>query len=455
MLTAEADKTKLLIENRQQLSDFLVRGARPREDWGVGLEAEKLVIDRQTGEAASYERIRDLLARLEGVGGWQGSYEGENLIGLQGKRSSVTLEPGGQLELSGRFCCDIHCSWRDLGRYRHQIAEVGEELGLAFLGLGVHPFTPVDQIAWLPKARYGIMGPYMQKTGDMGQTMMKQTAGTQVNLDFSDEADCVRKLRAAQWLSALCYALFANSPIREDKASRFLSLRGEVWSRTDADRCGLIDQFFATGASFETFIDYALDVPLYFIQRQGHLIDLTESRFTFRQYLESGWQQEQATLADWDLHMSTLFPEVRLRPQLEVRSADSLPPAYTASVAALYKGLLYCEDALASVESIFGDLSLAEFKTIYQTSWRDGLKAPVKDGTLQEVAATLLPVAARSLKEQFRSGLSGADESQFLTPLEEIVASGVTLAERLLARWQGSRQEKLALLLEHCDFSHR
>jgi glutamate--cysteine ligase len=455
MSNAAAEIVPQQISSRQQLTDFLVRGARPREDWGVGLETEKLVIDRQTGEAAGYEQIRQLLAQLEGVGGWEGSYEGEYLLGLQGKRSSVTLEPGGQLELSGRFCCDIHCSWRDLGRYRHQVMEAGKEIGLAFLGLGAQPFTPLDEIEWAPKSRYGIMGPYMLKTGDMGQRMMKQSAGTQVNLDFSDEADCVRKLRAVQWLVPLCYALFANSPILEDEVTGFLSLRGEIWSRTDADRCGLISQLFAADASFDTFVEYALDVPLYFLQRDNRLLDMTESRFTFRQYLDSGWHDEKATLADWNLHLSTLFPEVRLRPQVEVRSADSLPPAYTASVAAFYKGLLYCDEALGRIESIFADLPFEEFSKLYPASWREGLKASFQGGTLQEVAQTLLPAAASSLKAQFESGRSGADESQFLQPLEEIVDSGVTLAERLVARWQGSRQEKLAVLFDHCDYSYR
>jgi glutamate--cysteine ligase len=453
MSTAENYKNQQPIENQQQLCDFLARGARPRQDWGVGLEAEKLVVDRQTGEAASYERIRDLLTSLEGVGDWQGSYAGENLIGLQGKRSSITLEPGGQLELSGRFCCDIHCSWRDLRRYRQQIVAAGKEAGLAFLGLGAQPFTALDKIGWLPKPRYGIMGAYMLKTGDMGQRMMKQTAGTQVNLDFSDEADCARKLRVVQWLAPLCYALFANSPILEDQPTGFLSLRGEIWSRTDADRCGLIEQLFAAGAGFSDFVDYALDVPLYFLQRNNKIIDMTGSRFTFRQFLDSGWQAEHACLEDWNLHLSTLFPEVRLRPQIEVRSADSLPPAYTASVAALYKGLLYSEEALATVEALFADLSLADFRQVYQSSWRDGLQARFRDGNLREVAAELLPCAANSLQQQFDFGHSGADESHFLQPLEEIISSGQTLAERLLARWQGSRQEKLALLFEHCDYA--
>lgn len=441
------------INNHQHLIDFLLRGARPKSEWGVGLETEKLVVDRYTGEAVGYERIRELLAKLDGIGGWQGVYEQDNLVGLQGKRSSVTLEPGGQLELSGKFCCDIACSWRDLNRYRQHIVTMGHDLGLVFLGLGVHPFTPLEKISWLPKPRYKIMGPYMLKTGDMGQRMMKQTAGTQVNLDFSDEADCVRKLRVAQWLSPICYALFANSAILEDQPSGYLSLRGEIWSRTDPDRCGLIEQLFKSNAGLNDFVEYALDVPLYFIQRQQQYINMTQNRFTFRQFLENGWNAEQATLADWDLHLSTLFPEIRLRPQIEVRSADSLPPRYTAAVAALYKGLLYTEQGLAGVESYFANLSIEDFRILYHSSWRDGLKTRMKDGTLQEVVAELLKIATLSLQEQFRNGDSGADESLFLRELDEIVTTGETLAERVLTRWQGNRQEKLALLFEHCGYA--
>jgi len=452
MSTAETYVNQQQITDRQQLIDFLARGARPPHEWGVGLETEKLVIDRQTGEAASYPQIRELLARLDGVSGWEGTFEDEYLIGLQGKRSSVTLEPGGQLELSGRFCCDIHCSWRDLGRYRQQIFAAGAETGLAFLGLGAQPFTSLEKITWLPKKRYAIMGPYMLKAGDMGQRMMKQTAGTQVNLDFSDEADCVRKLRAVQLLAPLGYALFANSPILDGEPNGFLSLRGEVWSRTDADRCGLIEQLFEPSAGFADFVEYALDVPLYFIQREGLLLDMTQQRFTFRQFLESGWLQHQAVLADWNLHLSTLFPEVRLRPQIEIRSADSLPPLYTASVAAFYKGLLYSEDALLAVENLFSGLSAAERQALYRCSWREGLQTKFSQGTLQEAAAELLPVAASSLLAQFQSGNSGADESPFLQPLEAIVATGRTLAQQLLERWQGSRQEKLKILLEHCSY---
>ncbi len=441
------------IDNMQQLIDFLLRGARPKEDWGVGIETEKLVLDRHTGEAAGYERIRELLARLDGVGGWEGIYEGDRLLGLQGKRSSVTLEPGGQLELSGKFCCDINCSWRDINRYRKHILTMGHELDLIFLGLGVQPFTALEDIPWLPKQRYGIMGPYMLKTGDMGQRMMKQSAGTQVNLDFSDEQDCVRKLRASQLLSPVSYALFANSPLLEDAPSGYLSTRGEIWSRTDNDRCGLISDLFKAQAGLQDFVEYALDVPMYFIQRDNRYLDFTQTRMTFRQYLDSGWQGEQATMADWNLHLSTLFPEVRLRPQLEVRSADSLPPRFTAAVAALYKGLLYCDVGLAKVESLLGGLSQADFAELYRNSWRSGLKTRVGDGSLQDIAAELVGTAAESLKEQYRFGASGADESSFLDSLEDILRTGETLAEQLLKRWQGDRSQKLAVLLDHCGYA--
>ncbi len=441
------------IEHPAQLVDFILRGARPRDEWGVGLETEKLVVDRAIGTAASYERIRALLLRLDGIGGWQGIFEGENLIGLQGKRSSVTLEPGGQLELSGKFCCDIHCSWRDLNRYRQHIVAVGEELGLLFLGLGTHPFSRLNEISWLPKGRYRIMSQYMLKTGDMGQRMMKQTAGTQVNLDFSDAADCSRKLRLSQRLSAVAYALFANSPLLEGQPSGFLSTRGEIWSRTDPDRCGLIEQLLNPAAGLNDFVAYALDVPLYFIERNKHYIDMTSSRFTFRQFLDQGWNGERATLNDWNLHLSTLFPEVRLRPQIEVRSADSLPPRFTPAVAAFYKGLLYSEDALTGAEALLLSIAPGEFKDLYQRSWRDGFKTVCRGGSFGEVITELLTLAQTSLRQQFAEAYSGADESHFLEPLKDLVADQETLAERLLKGWPDTREEQLKRLIEHCGYN--
>ena len=439
------------INSRDDLLGRL-RGGRPRQDWGIGLESEKLVLDAASGEAASYSRIRGLLSRLEGSAGWQGLYDGEALVGLQGKRSSVTLEPGGQLELSGRLCCDLHCNRRDLKRYVDQVSAIAPELGLCIVGFGIQPFTPLDKIDWLPKKRYAIMGPYMLKTGDMGQRMMKQTAGTQVNLDYLDEADCVRKLRLLQWMSPVFYALFANSPLLDGVDSGYLAVRGEIWSRTDKDRCGLIPEFMQDAASLDDYVDYALAAPLYFLQRGERLIDMTDRRVTFNDFLEQGGKGEIAGLNDWDLHLSTLFPEVRLRPQLELRTADSLPPDLALAVAALVKGLFYDETALAQTESLLSDLGGAERLEIYRDSWRLGLDAPFGSSTLLELARELVAEARRGLVRQYLDGFNADDESSFLNPLEPILSSGKTLAEQVLLRWNGSRQEKLGALRDLCEY---
>jgi glutamate--cysteine ligase len=441
------------IESLQDLVDFLLRGARPENRWGVGVEMEKLVLDAETGEAAHYTQIEKLLRRLEASTSWEGIRENGNLIGLTGPSSSITLEPGGQLELSGEFCPDLHCSSRGYQRYIQDIIAAGDELGLMFLGLGVQPFTPLEKIDWLPKARYAIMGPYMQRTGDMGQRMMKQSAGVQVNLDFSDEADCLAKMRLAMALSPLLYALFANSPVMEDRATGFLSTRGEIWARTDVDRTGIIESLFDEGAGLIDYVDYALDVPMYFIYRDNGFLDLTADRFTFRQYLESGHADHLATLGDWDLHLSTLFPEVRLRPQIEVRSADSLPPRLSLAVGALLKGLLYDSQSRRQAWTLLQPLTPECRQELYRQSWRLALKTPYGGGRLQDLAISLIALAKEGLARQRCLNALGQDESIFLLELEEIAQEGVSLAERLLARWSGSRTEKLAILKNHCGFS--
>jgi glutamate--cysteine ligase len=440
------------IESRDDLLGSLRGGGRRREDWGIGLESEKLVLDAETGEAASYARIRDLLSHLEGVAGWQGIYDDEALIGLQGKRSSITLEPGGQLELSGRLCCDLHCNRRDLQRYVQQVSEIAPELGLCLLGFGIQPFTPLEKIDWLPKKRYAIMGPYMRKTGDMGQRMMKQTAGTQVNLDYLDEADCVRKLRLLQWLSPMFYALFANSPLLDGVESGFLSIRGEVWSRTDKDRCGLIPAFMQNGGRLDDYVDYALATPIYFLQRGDRLIDMTKKRVTFTQFLEQGAEGETACLGDWNLHLSTLFPEVRLRPQLELRTPDSLPPDLALAVAALIKGLFYDEAALAKMETLLGELPTPVRMQIYRDSWQYGLNTRFGSITLLELARELVAEARQGLIRQYLQGYNADNESAFLNPLAPILDSGKTSAELVLAGWHGSKENKFKHLRSLCEY---
>ena len=441
------------VSSPAELREFLTAGGRPASSWGIGPEIEKLVVDAQTGEAAPFSRVEALLVDMEAAGGWRGVREEGHLIALIGPASSITLEPGGQLELSGGLCPDVHCCQDDLTRHLRDIVARSAERGLCFLGLGVQPFTPLERIDWLPKARYAVMGPYMARTGDMGQRMMKQTAGLQVNLDFADEGDAVDKLRLAMAMAPLLYALFANSPLLDGKPSGFLSTRGEIWSRTDPDRCGLIPAMFRDGAGLDTYVDYALDVPMYFIVRDGRYLDLTRERFTFRRFLVEGHAGERATLADWDLHLSTLFPEARLRPHLEIRSADSLPPKMIMAVSALLKGIFYDETAQGDVWKLFSGQSDAERDALYRQSWRMGLRTPHDRRTLRETALDVIAVARDGLRRQDRRDSRGADETVFLDGVEEIAASGVTLAERLLGRWHGSRAEKVAILRDHCGFS--
>jgi len=436
----------------RQLIEYLARGARPRAEWGVGAETEKLVIDEQTGEAAGFDRIEQLLTEIARHGCWRSVYEDGRLLALIGEHSSITLEPGGQLELSGRLCRDIHCCAGDLATHLNEVVALAAAQGLQFLGLGCQPFTPLGQIAWLPKARYGIMGPYMARTGDMGQAMMKQTAGLQVNLDFADEEDCIDKLRLGLALAPLFYALFANSPVMEGRPTGFLSTRGEIWSRTDADRSGLIPSMFAEGANFASYVEYALDVPMYFIVREGRFIDLTTERFPFRRFLQQGHGVHRAQLADWDLHLSTLFPEARLRPQIEFRTADALPPRMTLSVAALLKGIFYDSDAQNAVWNLLRKQSMDERLSLYRQSWKKGLQAREGSVALVDVARETVAIAKASLRRQRQLNACGLDESLFLEELEEIATTGVTLAERLLAGWGLNQQQNLSLIKRHCAF---
>jgi glutamate--cysteine ligase len=451
MSTFSKDHLASPVSNPQQLVSFLAAGAKPRDQWGIGVELEKLVVDASSGEAAGYPRIAALLERLGASDSWEKIYEDGRIIALKGPGSSVTLEPGGQLELSGRLCADLFCSHGDFAGHVRQATAIAAELGLTFLGLGTQPFTPLTQIAWVPKARYAVMGPYMLRTGDMGQRMMKQTAGIQVNLDFADEADCFTKLRLAQALAPLLYALFANSPLLDGAPSGYLSTRGEIWARTDRDRTGLLPFLFKPATGFADYVDYALDVPMYFIRRADHFVAMTQERVSFRRFLAEGFAGQQATLADWDLHLSTLFPEVRLRPQIEIRCMDSLPPGLSMAPGALLKGLLYDDTAMSAAWDLCRPASPAELETTMRTAWQEGLRTPWRTGTLRDLARECLALARAALHRQRRC--AACDEGVFLDDIDAIVASGTTLAERLLADWHGDRAAKLDRLMHHCGFS--
>ena len=440
------------VTSRADLRDYLLRGARVDELRFIGTESEKLVIDLKRGEAASYAQIVALLETLREQDEWEPLLEGDHLLGLLGKHSSITLEPGGQLELSGRLCRDIHCCAAEFLHHEQQIVAAAQGHGLAFLGLGVQPHTPLEQIETLPKKRYAVMSDYMPRVGDMGLRMMKQSAGLQLNLDFTSEADCMKKLRLAQLLAPVLYALFANSPLLEGQPSGFLSTRGEIWSRTDPQRSGLIAELHREDAGLDDYVAYALRVPMYFIVRDGELIPLTDRPFSFEAFLEHGHRGQRATLTDWDLHLSTIFTEVRLRPQIEIRSVDALPPAFSLAPSALVKGLFYDQEATASALSLVEGVSLDGLRQLCRDAWTHGLQARTPQGRLQDYALELLKISRQGLERQ-RLKPGADDEQVFLDPIQEVAESGQTLAERLLERWpQHDRRAQLAVLFDHCGY---
>lgn len=440
------------IESEKELCAFLEKGGKDRSQWGIGTEIEKLVINAQTGEAATYSQVEKILLNMEKKGPWKGIREEGHLIALKGENSSITLEPGGQLELSGALCPDVHCSFRDFKTYSSQVAKEAQSLDLLLLGLGVQPISHRDAIKWLPKARYSIMGPYMLHVGDRGQHMMKKTAGVQVNIDYAHEADCINKLRLSMKLSPLFYALFANSPLMEGAPTGFLSTRGEIWSRTDKNRTGIIYDLFKEGAGYHTYVGYALNVPMYFISRKGKFIDLTKKRFTFAEYLKEGFEDYRATPSDWDLHLSTIFTEARLRPQIEIRSADSLPPAVAPAVESLIKGLFYDDTAMQETWALLKDLDGETLDKLYHLSWRMGLKTRVDKWDIGALAKEILKIADKSLKAQKKFDETGNDESRYIEELFQIAESGVTMAERLLEKWLKSGENKADILRQHCGY---
>src|SRR6185369_9617360 len=301
-------------------------GARPRSEWRVGTEYEKVGVLRATGAAAPFsgpQGIERVLRNLAERYGWEPKLDRGRVIALYGRQANITVEPGGQLELSGEQCESIHCAHEELLEHVREILTVSADLGIVFLGLGIQPLSSVQEIEWVPKRRYEIMGPYMRKVGTMGQRMMKQTATVQANYDFGDERDAMQKMRVAMGLVPLISAMFANSSISEARLNGFMTLRGHIWTDTDGARSGMLPFAFSPDAGIEDYVDYALDVPMYFIIRNGEYV---ETHRTFRQFLAEGWQGERATLEDWALHLTTLFPEVRLKRYLEIRSADSQPP---------------------------------------------------------------------------------------------------------------------------------
>jgi glutamate--cysteine ligase len=429
------------IETKADLIRLFERGERPRADWKIGTEHEKFVFRLGGHGQPSWDEpngIRDLLTAF-GRFGWAPVLEDGKIIAATGPDGSLSLEPAGQFELSGAMLENLHQTCAETGRHRQQCAEIGAELGLGFLGLGFNPVATRDELPWMPKGRYAIMRRHMPRVGSLGLDMMQRTCTVQTNLDYASEADMVKKFRVSLALQPLGTALFANSPFTEGKPNGFLSYRSHIWTDTDPARTGMLPFVFDEGFGYERYADYALDVPMYFAYRDGKYIDA--AGLSFRDFLAgrlSALPGEIATYGDWKDHLSTAFPEVRLKGYLEMRGSDSGPQNRICALPALWVGLLYDQGALDAAWDLVKGWDIAGQQRMRDEVPRLALKATAPDGrSLQALAKEVLAIAAGGLDRRARENGIGDSEAGFLAPLWEIAESGKTLAERHLEKFHG------------------
>ncbi|ODU44645.1 glutamate--cysteine ligase [uncultured Aquimonas sp.] len=428
------------IESKQQLIDDLAAGNKPREAWRIGTEHEKFGFRLSDLRPPTYEGPQGIRAVLEGLAqfGWTPVLEGGHLIALKKDGASVTLEPAGQLELSGAPLENLHQTCRETAGHLGELKIVSDRLGIGFFGMGFQPKWTREDMPWMPKGRYKIMREYMPKVGGLGLDMMTRTCTVQVNLDFASEADMVKKFRVSLALQPIATALFADSPFREGQPNGFLSYRSHIWTDTDPDRTGMLDFVFEDGFGFERYVDYLLDVPMYFVYREGRYIDA--AGLSFRDFLRgelSVLPGEKPTLSDWGDHLTTAFPEVRLKRYLEMRGADAGPWSRLCALPAFWTGLLYDDTALDAAWDLVRDFSMEERNALRDGVPRQALKLPFRNSNLLELARESLKIAAHGLQRRARLNCNGVDERIYLESLIEIVDSGQTAAERKLERFHG------------------
>ena len=426
------------------LTAVLAGGCKPKDQWRIGAEHEKFGFVKADLRRPSYDEPSGIRAMLTGLQrfGWTPVEEGGHLIALERGGASVSLEPGGQFELSGAPLEDMHQICDETGRHLMEVKMVADEIGLGFLGLGFDPLWARADIPIMPKGRYDIMRAYMPKVGSLGLDMMLRTCTIQANLDYASEADMALKFRASLALQPIATALFANSPFTEGKPNGFLSARANVWTDTDPDRTGMLDFVFQDGFGFETYAQYALDTPMYFVKRDGRYIDASGQ--SFRDFMEGrlpALPGELPTLKDWGDHLTTLFPEVRLKTYLEMRGADGGPWSRICALPALWAGILYEDASLNAAWDLCKHWDVEDHERLRRDVTRLGLKAEVAGRSVRDVAVDMVAIARDGLKSRNRLSGGLVDERGHLAELEEIADSGVTPAERLLelyhGRWEG------------------
>ena len=446
------------IEHHAQLAEYLSSGCKPREDWRIGTEHEKFGYCKDTLNPLPYDGPRSILAVLEGLRdrhGWAPILEGDKLIGLTKDGANVSLEPGGQLELSGAPLETIHQTCDEVNDHLRDVKAIADEVGVGFIGLGAAPIWKHEQMPVMPKGRYRLMTDYMDKVGTMGKTMMYRTCTVQVNLDFSSEADMVQKLRVALALQPVATALFANSPFLEGKTNGHKSWRSRVWRDLDPARTGMLPFVFEDGFGFERWVDYALDVPMYFVYRDGKYIDALGQ--SFRDFLKGelpALPGEVPTLSDWADHLTTIFPEARIKKFIEMRGADGGPWRRLCALPAFWVGLSYDQSALDAAWDLVKGWDAETREALRVAASEQGLQAEVAGIRMHDLAREVVGIAEAGLKTRARPGAGGLvpDQTHFLNALKDSLDSGKVPADDLLDHYHGDWNGDLTRIYE--EFSY-
>ena len=433
------------IVSRDDLVRALEKGIKPKHAWRIGTEHEKFGFSLKDHRPIAFEEaaedqggVADLLNALAERFGWERLYEGDNLIALTKDGANITLEPGGQFELSGAPLETLHQTCHEVHTHLHEVKAVAEPMNVGMLGLGYQPLWTRDEVPWMPKGRYRIMGAYMEKKGKLGLDMMKASTTIQVNLDFASEADMVKKLRVSLALQPIATAIFANSPFTRGQLNGYQSFRAAIWQDTDPDRTGGLDFAFEDGMGFERYVDYALDVPMYFLYRDGQYLDA--SGLSFRDFMAQKLPLapgEMPMKTDWDDHLTTLFPDVRLKSFLEMRGADGGPWRHICALPALWVGLLYDDAALDAAWDLVKGWTAEDRFRLAQERPKDGLRGTVAGRPVLEVARQVATLAQQGLKSRGRRGKTSVDETEYLEPVLEWLAAGESPADRLIRKFNG------------------
>ncbi len=452
-------KDQFIISTKKQLEEWFITGCKKKEDWKVGTEHEKFAYKYNKKEdvfmALDYNSkigIKVFLTELSKFG-WSEIKEEGNIVSLKKDNQSITLEPGGQIELSGAPLKDIHSACKETNEHLNLVKKVGNKLNITLLGLGLRPSEKTETISWMPKARYNIMKKYMPKKGTNGLDMMLSTCTVQANLDFSDEDDMVKKTVLAVKIQPILTALFANSPLSEGRPNGFLSKRRYIWMHTDADRCGTLKVAFDENFGFKKYVNYALSVPMYFIRRNNNYIDCSGASFV--DFMNGNLSQipgEKPTIIDWEDHLSTIFTEVRLKKFIEVRGADAGNWRRTCALPAFWVGILYDNEVLNKALQICKKWNYEDVERLSLNVAKKGLNASINNYEVKELAEEFINLSIIGLKKRELLDLKGNDETQYLNVLKEIIKSKKTPAEKLLEDFEKKWNKNITKLIKEMSY---